>query len=102
MQVLLVRIPHPKIEELALQAQGAGIFAFCEYPAFYAPTLAVGVFYILGETPLSKQALVMQVLLVRIPHQQKTHFCLPTKVRLLNDVCLWQMMRAAPNDDGCA
>ena len=26
-----VRIPHPKIEELALQAQGAGIFALGEY-----------------------------------------------------------------------
>ena len=26
-----VRIPHPKIEELALQAQGAGIFAIGEY-----------------------------------------------------------------------
>ena len=26
------------------------------------------------------------------PCQQKTHFCLPTKVRFLNDVCLWQMM----------
>ena len=30
--------------------------------------------------------------------QQKTHFCLPTKVRFLNDVCLWQMMTATPND----
>ena len=28
--------------------------------------------------------------------QQKTHFCLPTKVRFLNDVCLWQMMLAPP------
>ena len=27
-----VRIPHPKIEELALQAQGVGIFTFGEYP----------------------------------------------------------------------
>ena len=27
-----VRIPHPKIEELALQAQGVGIFAKGEYP----------------------------------------------------------------------
>ena len=31
-----------------------------------------------------------------ISHQQKTHFCLPTKVRFLNDVCLWQMMLATP------
>ena len=36
--------------------------------------------------------------------QQKTHFCLVTKVRFLNDVCLWQMMlatavmTASPND----
>ena len=30
------------------------------------------------------------------PRQQKTHFCLPTKVRFLNDVCLWQMMLAVP------
>ena len=30
--------------------------------------------------------------------QQKTHFCLPTKVRFLNDVCLRQMMTATPND----
>ena len=30
------------------------------------------------------------------PYQQKTHFCLSTKVRFLNDVCLWQMMLAAP------
>ena len=30
--------------------------------------------------------------------QQKTHFCLPTKVRFLNDVCLRQMMTASPND----
>jgi len=29
-------------------------------------------------------------------HQQKTHFCLPTKVRFLNDVCLRQMMLASP------
>ena len=28
--------------------------------------------------------------------QQKTHFCLPTKVRFLNDVCLRQMMLALP------
>ena len=28
--------------------------------------------------------------------QQKTHFCLPTKVRFLNDVCLRQMMTASP------
>ena len=28
--------------------------------------------------------------------QQKTHFCLPTKVRFLNDVCLRQMMLASP------
>ena len=28
--------------------------------------------------------------------QQKTHFCLPTKVRFLNDVCLRQMMLATP------
>ena len=28
--------------------------------------------------------------------QQKTHFCLPTKVRFLNDVCLRQMMLAPP------
>jgi len=26
----------------------------------------------------------------------KTHFCLPTKVRFLNDVCLRQMMLASP------
>ena len=31
-------------------------------------------------------------------NQQKTHFCLPTKVRFLNDVCLRQMMLATPND----
>ena len=36
------------------------------------------------------------------PHQQKTHFCLPTKVRFLNDVCLRQMMLACANDDGYA
>ena len=30
--------------------------------------------------------------------QQKTHFCLVTKVRFLNDVCLRQMMTATPND----
>ena len=30
------------------------------------------------------------------PHQQKTHFCLSTKVRFLNDVCLRQMMLASP------
>ena len=29
-------------------------------------------------------------------NQQKTHFCLPTKVRFLNDVCLRQMMLATP------
>ena len=34
--------------------------------------------------------------------QQKTHFCLPTKVRFLNDVCLRQMMLASPSDDGFA
>ena len=34
--------------------------------------------------------------------QQKTHFCLPTKVRFLNDVCLRQMMTATPNDVRCA
>ena len=34
--------------------------------------------------------------------QQKTHFCLPTKVRFLNDVCLRQMMWASPNDERCA
>ena len=28
--------------------------------------------------------------------QQKTHVCLPTKVRFLNDVCLRQMMTASP------
>ena len=28
--------------------------------------------------------------------QQETHFCLPTKVRFLNDVCLRQMMLASP------
>ena len=33
-RVLLVRIPRPKIEELALQTQGVGIFALSEYPAF--------------------------------------------------------------------
>ena len=27
-----VRIPHPKIDKLACQAQGAGIFAIGEYP----------------------------------------------------------------------
>ena len=34
------------------------------------------------------------------PHsdQQKTHFCLLTKVRFLNDVCLRQMILASPND----
>ncbi len=36
------------------------------------------------------------------PHQQKTHFCLPTKVRFLNDVCLRQMMTASTNDVRCA
>ena len=30
------------------------------------------------------------------PSYQKTHFCLPTKVRFLNDVCLRQMMLASP------
>ena len=30
------------------------------------------------------------------PDQQKSHFCLPTKVRFLNDVCLRQMMLALP------
>ena len=30
------------------------------------------------------------------PTKQKTHFCLPTKVRFLNDVCLRQMMLASP------
>jgi len=34
----------------------------------------------------------------RRQRQQKTHFCLPTKVRFLNDVCLRQMMTASPND----
>ena len=41
--------------------------------------------------------------------QQKTHFCLPTKVRFLNDVCqssqselYGKMMLASPNDDGYA
>ena len=29
-----VRIPHPKIEELALQVQGVGIFTFGEYPVW--------------------------------------------------------------------
>ena len=29
-------------------------------------------------------------------NQQKTHFCLPTKVLFLNDVCLRQMMLATP------
>ena len=29
---------------------------------------------------------------------RKKHFCLPTKVRFLNDVCLRQMMLAPPND----
>ena len=29
--------------------------------------------------------------------QQKTHFCMPTKVRFLNDVCLRQMMLASPH-----
>ena len=29
-----VRIPHPKIEELALQTQGVGIFAKGEYPSY--------------------------------------------------------------------
>ena len=29
---------------------------------------------------------------------KKTHFCLVTKVRFLNDVCLRQMMWASPND----
>ena len=28
-----VRIPHPKIEELALQAQGVGVFVKDEYPS---------------------------------------------------------------------
>ena len=35
-------------------------------------------------------------------HQQKTHFCLSTKVRFLNDVCLRQMMTDSPNDVRCA
>ena len=34
--------------------------------------------------------------------QQKTHFCLVTKVRFLNDVCFRQMMTASPNDVRCA
>ena len=33
---------------------------------------------------------------IRVISQQKTHFCLPTKVRFLNDVCLRQMMLATP------
>jgi hypothetical protein len=30
----MVRIPHPKIEELVLQAQGVGIFICNEIPVF--------------------------------------------------------------------
>ena len=44
------------------------------------------------------------ILLVAL-RQQKTHFCLPTKVRFLNDVCqsslcelYGKMMLATPND----
>ena len=48
-QVLLVRIPHPKIEELALQAQGEGIFTFGEYPASMQSTLVVGFFVMACE-----------------------------------------------------
>ena len=29
------------------------------------------------------------------PHQQKTHFCLPTKVRFLNEARLWRMKNEA-------
>jgi hypothetical protein len=35
---------------------------------------------------------------ITVISQQKTHFCLSTKVRFLNDVCLRQMMTASPND----
>ena len=35
-------------------------------------------------------------IIIRVISQQKTHFCLPTKVRFLNDVCLRQMMLASP------
>ena len=31
----LVRTPHSQIEELALQAKSAGVFAFGENPAFF-------------------------------------------------------------------
>ena len=37
-----VRIPHPKIEELALQAQGVGIFTRGEYPSS-KPAIQIGI-----------------------------------------------------------
>ena len=48
-----------------------------------------------GNRVTGKTVREFESLLLR---QQKTHFCLPTKVRFLNDVCLRQMMTASPND----
>ena len=47
-----------------------------------------------GRVPVSKT--VGRGFESSCPCQQKTHFCLPTKVRFLNDVCLRQMMLASP------
>ena len=38
-----VRIPHPKIEELALQTQGVGIFVKDEYPSS-KPAIQIGIY----------------------------------------------------------
>ena len=55
----------------------------------------------IGDSPSGKATdsdSVIRVFESLRPSQQKTHFCLPTKVRFLNDVCLRQMMTATPND----
>ena len=58
-----VRIPHPKIEELALQAQGVGIFAEGEYPTPY-PCGMLGFFFgteSVASNPLSATQLQNRV-----------------------------------------
>ena len=40
--------------------------------------------------------LIEACIIIKVISQQKTHFCLRTKVRFLNDVCLRQMMLATP------
>ena len=42
-----VRIPHPKVDMLACQSQGVGIFAFGEIPVFASSSLSPLVIYIL-------------------------------------------------------